>query len=442
MPRRPPNTDQILHSTGKAGRLEQLLKRFDDRSIEPVDYLHWDELRFKPPPSGIDSDQWWLLTKLWRRSQSQTLPLKDVGGQPFRWVPWHSITEALHRIDVGLGGTMHTPEPVTNPDLRDRYLIRSLIEEAITSSQLEGAVATREVAKQMIRTGRPPRDKSERMILNNYHTMQRIREVKDTDLAPKLVLDLHRTITTETLDSPKAAGRLRKDDERVRVEDMYGNIFHDPPPAIQLKDRLAAMCAFANGRTPDRFLHPALRAILLHFWLAYDHPFIDGNGRVARALFYWSMLRSGYWLCEFISISQVILKAPVQYYKAFLHAETDENDATYFLVHQLKVIGQAVDELNHYIKRQMQRMQGLRARLRGIDFLNHRQRALIEHALGHPNADYTIEGHQVSHNVVYQTARTDLLDLEKRGLLSRFRVGRTIHFRPAAALDEKLSSVA
>ena len=65
------------------------------------------------------------------------------------------------------------------------------------------------------------------------------------------------------------------------------------------------------------FLHPVIRSILLHFWVAYDHPFVDGNGRNARALFYWSMLRHGFWLAEFFSISHEILKAPRKYYRAF-----------------------------------------------------------------------------------------------------------------------------
>jgi Fic family protein len=440
LPQPPPQAGKLLREAADSGRLPDIVRRLGDFLAVPEEYYHWEELRFRPPPQELSSEDWWLLIKLWRQAQFQPLPLADMRGQPFRWVAWHSIAETLHRIDTGLGGTIHAPEPLSHPAMRDRYLIRSLIEEAITSSQLEGAVATREVARQMIRTGRPPRNQSEQMILNNYRTMQHIREVRAERLTPALVLELHRKITAETLENPGAAGRLRTQDERVRVEDTYGQIFFEPPPAEQLGHRLAGMCDFANGRSPSRFLHPALRAILLHFWLAYDHPFVDGNGRVARALFYWSMLRSGYWLCEFISISRVILKAPVQYYKAFLYTETDDNDVTYFLLHQLGVILQAVKDLQGYIDQQMQRMQALRARLRGIDSLNHRQRALIEHALAHATADYTIEGHEVRHNVVYQTARTDLLDLQKRGLLTSHKVGRTFHFRPAGDLDKKLSA--
>ena len=116
---------------------------------------------------------------------------------------------------------------------------------------------------------------------------------------------------------------------------MYDEIFHDPPPAEQLDERMAAMCDFANGKIPNHFIHPVVRAIILHFWLAYDHPFVDGNGRTARALFYWLMLRNNYWLFEFISISQIIRKAPIKYGRAFLYTETDDNDLTYFILYHL-----------------------------------------------------------------------------------------------------------
>jgi Fic family protein len=72
--------------------------------------------------------------------------------------------------------------------------------------------------------------------------------------------------------------------------------------------------------------------------LGYDHPFLDGNGRTARALFYWAAANNGYWLMEFISISQIIKQSPAQYGKSFLYSEYDENDVTYFIVHQLSVI--------------------------------------------------------------------------------------------------------
>lgn len=186
-----------------------------------------------------------------------------------------------------------------------------------------------------------------------------------------------------------------------------------------------------------KLIHPAVRAIILHFWLAYDHPFVDGNGRTARALFYWSMLRSGYWLFEFISISAILHKAPVQYGRSFLHTETDDNDLTYFLIAQIEVISQALDELHRYIERKAEAEQDIQA----LALFNHRQVALIRHALSNPGQRYTIASHQQSHAVAYQTARTDLLDLAERGVLEMGKKGRALIFAGPADVAERLAAL-
>ena len=198
------------------------------------------------------------------------------------------------------------------------------------------------------------------------------------------------------------------------------------------------MCDFANAKTPDYFIHPVIRAIILHFWLAYDHPFVDGNGRTARALFYWAMLHNGYWLFEFISISTILRKAPVKYGQSFLYTETDENDLTYFIVAQTKVIQRAIDELHIYIDRKSLELKQLESQIQALDFFNHRQVDLIRHALKHPYSHYTIESHRNSHNVVYQTARTDLLDLQARGILEKQVFGKKLMFASVKDLTEKL----
>jgi len=201
------------------------------------------------------------------------------------------------------------------------------------------------------------------------------------------------------------------------------------------------MCAFANRKSPAGFIHPVIRSIILHFWLAYDHPFIDGNGRVARALFYWSMLHNGFWLFEFISISQIIRSHPSKYGRAFLYTETDDNDLTYFILYNLEVIKRAIEKLHEYIKRKSEKLRAIESELCGVAILNHRQRALISHALRHPHHQYTIRSHQISHNVVYQTSRIDLLNLESRGLLNSQKIGKTWYFTPVKDLEEKLAKL-
>jgi Fic family protein len=280
------------------------------------------------------------------------------------------------------------------------------------------------------------------MIVNNYAAMEWIRELRAEPLEPDVVLELHAELSRDALEDPAGVGRLRLPGEDIKVVDNDGQVLHRPPPAQELPARLAAMCSFANA--PDDaapFVHPVVRSVLLHFWLAYDHPFVDGNGRTARALFYWSMLRRGYWLFEFITISNILRKAPAAYARAFLHAETDDDDATYFVVHQLYVIERAIAELHGYLRAKMQKQRELQSVLRASVVFNHRQRELLQHALRHPAHSYTLEGHQRSHDVAYQTARTDVLDLVERGLLIQRKVGKRYVFAAERDLEARLKKL-
>lgn len=436
-PDKPPTLPAMLaglKDVSKLGRIAELAQ--GERSIRQ--YLHWDELRHLPAPAGFSHEDWWLALKFSRTGMLRSVPLKDLQGERFQFCVPELVQQELHLIDIGAGGAIGVPEPITNPQTKDRYLIRSLMEEAITSSQLEGAVTTREVAKEMIRTGRAPRNTSEQMILNNFVTMQRITELRKETLTPQMVFDVHRLVTDKTLDDPTAAGRFRRPDERRVVGDAFGEVFHDPPPAGELPERLTVMCAFANGKTPGFFIHPVVRAIILHFWLAYDHPFVDGNGRTARALFYWAMLHSGCWLFEFISISNILRKAPVKYGRSFLYTETDDNDLTYFIVAQTKVIRRAIAELHAYIDSKTAEVRELESHVRALNLFNHRQAELIRHALKHPYQQYTIGSHQKSHNVVYQTARTDLLNLKSCAVLEQKQRGKQMIFTVPRDLSARL----
>ena len=404
----------------------------------PTTYPHWDQLKYRSPPDRLTREDWWYVLKSQRLTQMRSIPLTDTQKAVFQFCVPDSIAKQLHEIDLGAGGRIGMPEPVMNPETRDQYLIRSLIEEAITSSQLEGAVTTREIATDMLRSGRKPKDKSEKMILNNFRTMRRIREIKDRPLTPELVLEIHRMVTEDTLDKPDAAGRLRREDELVTIENDQGGIMHLPPSAAELEERLKAMCAFANVKDSEPFIHPAIRAIILHFWIAYDHPFLDGNGRTARALFYWAMLHSDYWLFEYISISDILKRAPAKYYRAFLHTETDGNDLTYFLLHQSDVIRKAINSLHDYIARKTKETRQNQGLLRDMQNLNHRQQALVGHALRHPGTVYTIEGHQRSNDTAYNTARTDLLGLADQELFLKGKSGKKMVFHASKDLEEAI----
>ena len=443
MPVTPPPMPALLRT--RAERIGDLLSSGIGRLPENK-YLHWSKLKYVQPPEGFSSEDWWLAVKMARFSARHALPLADKQGRPFAFSDSGYLYRMLHQVDQGAGGRIELPADVVNADSRNRYLVNSLIEEAITSSQLEGAATTRLVAKDMLRSGRPPRDRSERMIFNNYRGMEFLSGIVREDLSAPILLDLHRILTEGTFDDPDAAGRFRLPSDRVFVTDPRdGAILHEPPDASALGERMERLFAFANTTGDEPFVHPVVKAILLHFMIGYEHPFIDGNGRTARALFYWAMARFGYWMTEFLSISTVIRKAPAQYARAYVLSEIDDNDVTYFLDYHLRVILRSIRELHAWLARKAEEMRDVQRRLDRLApaaVLNYRQTALIEHMHKHPGMSYTIESHRRSHNVTYQTARTDLLKLAESGLMQYAKRGRAFIFTQAVDFDERLRELA
>lgn len=444
IPQAPPTIAELL-ARGVGDKLYEILpsgigKLPNDR------YLHWDELKRRPTPdSRFNNEEWWLATKLTRDVSRRRLPFTDKDGNHFSYTDSSYLYRLLHKIDQDAGGGIGMPEHVTGPEERNRYLARSLMEEAITSSQLEGAATTRRVAKEMLRSGRQPRNQSERMIFNNFRAMEFVRELSGESLSMPMLLELQRIVMEDTEQSD-VAGRFRRESENVNVVDVRDNeVLHSPPRADELHRRMERLIDFANSEKDEEFIHPVIKAIILHFIIGYDHPFVDGNGRTARALFYWSMARSGYWLAEFLSISTVLRKAPTKYARAYLFSETDENDVTYFLDYNLQVILRSLRELNEYLQRKANQIKDERLILEqaGIaESLNRRQLALLGSMRTNPGLLYTIESHRRSHGVTYQTARTDLLRLAELELLNTEKSGRKFVFRLTQDFETRLRELA
>ena len=370
----------------------------------------------------------------------------DKRGRPFSFSDTGYLYRMLHQVDRDASGRIEFPADVANPSSRNRYLVSSLIEEAITSSQLEGAATTRRVAKEMLQTGRQPRSKDERMIVNNYRAMEFVRDLVEEDLNAAILLELQSMLTENTVDDPDIVGRFRRLEDDVLVVDQRDHtVLHVPPEANQLEERIERLFDFANTKHDAAFIHPAVKAILLHFMIGYDHPFVDGNGRTARALFYWAMARFGYWMTEYLSISTIIRRAPAQYARAYIYSETDDNDVTYFLDYNLRVILQSIAKLHKYLSRKATEISEVQRLLTGhapMSILNYRQIDLVVAMRKYPDRLYTFQSHRRSHNVTYQTARTDLLKLVDLGLVKSTKHGRSYSFRLARNFDKRLKALA
>ena len=441
IPETPPDKDEIFQEAiNEPGKIIRLYKWAQPTDLKGR-YLHWDKIRHL---EGFTIKEWWVAIKLARQSLYRPVTLLDTDQNKFQYAIPDGIEKDLHDLAKNAAGNLSSNEEIINPGLRKTYLIRSLINEAINSSQLEGAATTTPVAKEMLRQGRKPKDISEQMIQNNYFAMQFITDIKSEPLTPSIIFELHKILTQNTLKNPEAAGKLRtQEDEVVVMDPIDGVILHVPPKSEELPERIERLCQFANDEDPKVFINPLVKAIILHFVLAYDHPFVDGNGRTARALFYWFAARQGYDLISFASISRVLKEEHGQYKRAFLNTETDQNDLTYFIIHQISVIKKCIDILFAFLKKESEEIKQAEKYLEGKkllkSLLNYRQIALLKHALKRPRFIYTVYGHKNTHGVAYETARKDLMDMAKKwNLLNIQKEGKSYVFKVPVDLRERI----
>jgi len=443
IPATPPNKQDVLVRAAKDVAKFDALFKSDNDGVATGPYEHWEKVRFWRPPSPLSREEMWVAIKLKRSGAKRELPLQAKDKSGFFYTQIGDFQRALHEIDSNGRGMIGMPGMAANSENRDVYLQKSLVEEPFSSSVLEGAATTREVARKMIEEGRKPKTVDERMVLNNYQAMAFIREHRDEPLTPERIFELHRLLTLDTLEKPEKVGVLRAKDDDVRVVDsVTGETLHMPPPATELPLRIQALCDFANEPDDGKsaFLHPLIRAIILHFMLAYDHPFWDGNGRCARALFYWCVLKHGYWLLEYVSISSVIMRAPTQYGMAFLYSETDEGDLTYFISHQLKVVEQSLKDLERYLATKTRELGELGKALGALESrINRRQLGSVQLALKNPGTTFSIAKYAELHSVSYLTARSDLEILASLKLLNKTKQGVKSIFVVPGNLKERLA---
>jgi Fic family protein len=392
---------------------------------EPV-YLYWDKVKYKKIPKSFNHEEFWQLLKFIRRTHQLTSPIRDESGSFFAWNKSQKFESLLHKFDFRTGGSLFGFVRDFEEIERGQFITRGIMEEAIASSQLEGANTTRRVAKQMLREKRTPRNESEWMILNNYSAMKEIEETyKTQDLTFDMLIELHSLLTKNTIPETDI-GRLRKDDDNIIVE-TNGVIYHVPPKINFVKNELKRLFDFANDRSDESFVHPMIKAIIIHFWIGYLHPFVDGNGRMARALFYWYLLREEYWAISYLPISLRIKSAFAQYRKAYAYAEQDDNDLTYFIDFNLRKIEAALEETERYYLRKKNQNVKMSSKARGLN-LNDRQIRLLQYLNGKRDAYTTPTIHSSIYGVTKPTAISDLSTLVKSEFLSKTKKGRKTYY--------------
>ncbi len=397
-----------------ANSLEPLLKKINNT------YSYWDKVKYLAP-EGIDSKTLWHAVKLRRMLNAKTI---KFGHYTFRFTITERMLALLHEFDMNFGGSLGTQSIIPERD-KNFYLVSSIMEEAIASSQMEGASTTRKVAKDMLRKQQKPKNRGQQMIANNYTTIHYVAEHRQDGFSIEKLLDIHKLITTNTLDNSDDEGRIRTDDDIRVLDGITGDIAHTPPTHTEVNELLCMLCQFANEDSADDFIHPIVKGIIIHFMLAYIHPFIDGNGRTARSLVYWYLIKKGYWLTEYLSISRIIYRNKKQYEKAFLYTENDENDLSYFIQFNLETMKKAYEELKSYLQRKISERDGVLL-CKGISGINERQAHILKIFMEKPNTIFTTKEIVIRFGVTAKTARTDLQGLVSLGFVDEIPLNKRI----------------
>lgn len=375
-------------------------------------FEYWDTIKYKRCPEGCTPQQLWTYVKAARVKSMMSV----WGKYGITLTLTNQMQRMCHEIDMNWGGSWGT-DSIIGDENKEQYLVGSLMEEAIYSSQMEGAATTRKVAKEMLRKKMTPKDKSQQMIANNYQTIQFIVSHKDALLTPELLLQIHQLMTEHTMQDPQEAGCFRSNNDVVVENGITHETVHIPPTYEEIPNFVEDLCLFFNEKDAPQFIHPIIRGIIIHFMVAYVHPFADGNGRTARALFYWYMLKQGYWLTEYLSISRVIAKSKKSYEKAFLYTESDGMDMGYFVAYNMRVLQQSFKQLQDYIKRKQEEKRAANSFLR-IGNINARQAQIIKMFADDSNLVVTIADLQAKFLVSPTTAKADVVGLINMGLLA------------------------
>jgi Fic family protein len=391
-------------------------------------YLYWDKFRFYVDKDDDPKIAWWA-TKFHRFANRKILHLRDKKNDFFYFSIPDMLQAKLYKIMQKANQGI-----VPHDSIKNHYLISSLvIEEAISSSQLEGAATARKVAKDMIVSQRKPRSEDEWMIINNYLLLKETKKTNNDTLSIGLIKKFHEIATKNTSHNKVISGEFRTSDDIV-VTDGYDVIF-EPPSFNEINERLQVLCDFANTNHHEEnekeFINPIVKAIILHFMIGYIHPFNDGNGRVARALFYWYMLKNGFDYFEYVSISSLLKNAPKQYTMSYLYSENDDNDITYFISYQLDIMLRAIDELLKYLQIKSNEFEDILNIFRQSKYgnlLNFIQKDIIKKAIKEAGRVFTAKEIAIDYDISENSARKYLNELSHCKLLLSTRMGKSIMY--------------
>ena len=226
-----------------------------------------------------------------------------------------------------------------SPQLLGRLKASVIITSTGASTRIEGSQMSDEEVARLLRglKTNPPKNRDEQEVAGYADLLGRIFDTfRTTNLTESVILQFH-SILLQFSDKDRAHRGAYKNADNTVIMDHEGKqvvLFHPTPPYL-VRPEMEAILAWTNQELEKKELHPLLVIANFIFEFLAIHPFIDGNGRLSRALTNLLLLRSDYGYVPYVSMDDLIENRKEDYYLALRatqkHHKTDQEDITAWL---------------------------------------------------------------------------------------------------------------
>ena len=344
----------------------------------------------------------------------QALPLHDFEGNPMVYL------DSVVRVSLSAARVLLTPQQSTR-----LYGTKAMEEEIVSTFRIEQIDTSRESVRRIL-SGQAPKNDEEHRIYG-------------MKLGLEFIADVSHAITEENLFRlyQMTIGDFLPEEDRLLPGNLYrhdsvyivgGKVEHTGLPWQKLPVYMAELVAFATEKTAQNDL---VKAAILHFALAYLHPYFDGNGRMARLLHLWYLVQQGYSSALFVPMSRFIEESRSRYYKAYTLAEQNQQisgvlDVTPFLTYFAESVYSRLGEGQP----QPRTLQAFDEALRQGK-VTEKERALWQFVLtAYGDEEFSTKRLEKDFgDAAYATIRSFVLKFERLGVLTSVRYGNRVKYR-------------